>query len=164
MIVSSLYPGLGYDHVEGSFWRLKKTMKDHRRVFPDDAGYICYSCAFTEQLVKKKACRVAWEILHNISSAGMYVVHRNLDENDFKGFNLLAIDRQEYIRFKDASYNLNKIQLRTSGKDAFSYKIVYKKDGKSRYKMLHDVVAATRFKRFLQYCALKYLGKYLNTG
>lgn len=168
MIIHEKYPGLLYDHAQGSFWRLKQdsvgNLQQDRRLFPNQEGNISYFCASTRKPVKRKASVLAWEILYNSSAKDLYILHRDLDESNLKGSNLFALTRKEYIRFKDCLLNVQgAIKMQAHHSDAFTYIVYHRRGNKLKQNTFKDVVSALRFKKKMLLFSLKVLGKYLNT-
>lgn len=168
MLTNERYPGLMYDQHRGYFWRLRQNDSGEiipdRRLIPDHDGYLMYSCCVTKKPVKRKADKVLWEIVYNISADGLYFMHRNLDPNDYAAHNVVAMRREEHRKVKDALHNINGgVSIKAQENNVLSYVVKYKKDGKTRVKRCHDVVYALAFKRFVLFYSTKLLGKYANT-
>jgi hypothetical protein len=168
MLKHEKYPGLLYDHIQGSFWRLKLdsvgNLQQDRRLFPNEEGNISYFCAATRKPVKRKASVLAWEILYNCSARDLYILHRDLDESNLKGSNLFALNRKEYIRYKDCLSNVQgAIRLHPHPTDAFSYIVYHRRGNKLKQNTFKDIVSALRFKKKMLLFSLKVLGRYLNT-
>lgn len=168
LLVTDTYPGLGYCIRSGAFYRLKfvgTNLAIDRRIIPDADNNITYFCCVKQKSIKRKAANTAWEIVYNCSSAGLKVIHRNLDKSDLRGYNLMALNKRDYTQFKDALANHNGyIRMTANPKDAFGYIVRYKRAGKTRYRKMHDVVSALNFKKKIMFLSLKILGKYLNTA
>lgn len=168
MLKHEKYPGLLYDHVQGSFWRLKQdsvgNLQQDRRLFPNEEGNISYFCACTRKPVKRNASVLAWEILHNSSAKDLYVLHRDLDKSNLKGSNLFSLNRKDYIRFRDCLSNVQgAIRMQAHHTDAFSHIVFHRRGNKLKQNTFKDVVSALKFKKKMLLFSLKVLGKYLNT-
>ena len=131
---------------------------------PNSDMNLVYLCPVKGKLVKRKAARIAWEILHNSSSDGMYVIHRDLDESNLRGSNLVLVPKEEYSKIKDALLNIRgAVRVYKCKSDAFSYIVQFKMQGRTHRHRCEDVVTALRFKKKAILLSLKYVGKYLST-
>lgn len=167
MLKNDTYPGLIYCQFTGQFWRLHfqdgKLVQD-RQLLPDEDCNLSYFCAVLRKPVKKKAARIAWEIVHNISSTGLHILHLDLDEYNLRASNLKGVNKEEYKRFKDCLLNVQgAVKMKPVPTDAFSYIVQYRRDGKLHQKRCHDVVSALKFKRRVLFHSTKVLGKYVST-
>lgn len=168
MLKHEKYPGLLYDHLQGHFWRLKVdsvgNLQQDRRLFPNEEGNIGYFCAVTRKPVKKKASVLAWEFLYDYLPRDLYILYKDLDESNLKGSNLFALNRKDYIRFKDCLANVQgAIRMQAHPSDAFSHIVYHRRGNKLKQNTFKDIVSALRFKKKMLLFSLKVLGKYINT-
>ena len=166
MLTYSTYPGLMYDPSNGHFWKLRyegsDLVQDRRLIVMEE--HVSYFCPVQRKPVRKKAAKVAWEILHRIPLSDLTVIHRNFNKDDFRASNLCAISKLDYKQYKDALMNVSgTVRLKSCPKDAFSYIVQYKKDSKIVQHRCLDIVMALRFKKKVLLQSMKILGKYALT-
>lgn len=150
---------LHYDLSVGAFY-IKKNNKIVRRIFPTEEGYLIFYK--NGKRLKLKANRVALQIISDINiSDKQTVLHKNLDDSDYRLQNLKIVSRVVHNNIKEAHRNLTsalKLQPHTS--DVFSYVLSWKENGKDRIQVIHDIVIAKRLYNRLQLKYAKILSKY----
>ena len=148
---------IDYDILEGIFFILKNNIR-YRKIFPNEEGYIIFYKQ--SKRIKLKANKVAIELVQNIIvPKDKVVLHKNLNETDYRYCNLKLISKKIHNTIKESYRNLNGyLKLQPHPKDMFSYVLVWKENGKDKILVVQDIVVA---KRMLQKLQLKY-AKILN--
>ena len=146
-----------YDAIEGAFYILKNTKK-YRRLFPSEDGYLIFYK--NTKRIKLKANKVAIEFVQNITiQKDKTVLHKNLNETDYRYCNLKLISKKAFNSIKEAYKNLSGyLKLQPHSKDMFSYVLIWKENSKDKIVVVQDIVVA---KRMLSKLQLKY-AKILN--
>lgn len=150
---------LHYEILTGKFF-IKKNTELVREIFPNEEGYLLFYRQ--GKRLKLKANKVAIELTNaekiNESEA---VLHKNLDENDYRLQNLRVISKAAYLAVKEAQRNLSgALKLIPHPEDMFCYILNWKENGKDRRKVIKDVVVAKRTYHKLQLKYAKILSKY----
>lgn len=150
---------LHYEILTGKFF-IKKNSELVREVFPTEEGYLMFYRQ--GKRIKLKANKVAIELVTGDKVPDeKSVLHKNLDENDYRLQNLKIIPRQAYLAVKEAQRNLSgALKLTPHPEDMFCYVLSWKEDGKDRRKVIKDVVVAKRTYNKLQLKCAKILSKY----
>ena len=150
---------LEYELLSGSFF-IKKDNKIIRKIFPNEDGYIIFYRK--GKRIKLKANKVAMELISGESIAdNKAILHKNLDENDYRLQNLKIISRSAYLAVKEAQRNLSgALKLQPHPTDVFCYILSWKDQGKDRKSVIYDVVVAKRTYNKLQLKYAKILSKY----
>ncbi len=148
-----------YDIIEGSFFILKNNSR-YRKIFPNEDGYLVFYK--NARRIKLKANRVAIELVQNIVvQKDKAVLHKNLDETDFRYCNLKLIAKKTYNTIKESHRNLSGyLKLQPHPKDMFSYVLIWKENGKDKILVVQDIVVAKRMYNKLQLKYAKILSKY----
>ena len=148
-----------YDIIEGSFFILKNNSR-YRKIFPNEDGYLVFYK--NARRIKLKANRVAIELVQNIVvQKDKAVLHKNLDETDFRYCNLKLISKKTYNTIKESHRNLSGyLKLQPHPKDMFSYVLIWKENGKDKILVVQDIVVAKRMYNKLQLKYAKILSKY----
>lgn len=148
-----------YDIIEGSFFILKNNSR-YRKIFPNEDGYLVFYK--NARRIKLKANRVAIELVQNIIvQKDKAVLHKNLDETDFRYCNLKLIAKKTYNTIKESHRNLSGyLKLQPHPKDMFSYVLIWKENGKDKILVVQDIVVAKRMYNKLQLKYAKILSKY----
>jgi hypothetical protein len=148
---------IDYDMIDGSFFILKNNIR-YRKIFPNEEGYLIFYKQ--SKRIKLKANKVAMHLVQNIIvPKDKVVLHKNLNESDYRYCNLRIISKKTYNSVKESYKNLNGcLKLQPHYKDMFSYVLIWKENGKDKILVVQDIVVA---KRMLQKLQLKY-AKILN--
>lgn len=159
MLQNELLEMLHYDLAIGAFY-IKKNNKVVRRIFPNEDGYLIFYRS--GKRLKLKANRIAMQIITNETISDKYtILHKNLDDNDYRLQNLKVISRVTYNNIKEAHRNLSgALRLQPHSSDVFSYVLNWKENGKDRVQVIHDIVIAKRLYNRLQLKYAKILSKY----
>lgn len=146
-----------YDVLEGSFFILKNNTR-YRKIFPNEEGYLIFYK--NKKRVKLKANKLAIELVqNNIVQKDRVVLHKNLNETDYRYCNLKLISKKVHNAIKESYRNLNGyLKLQPHPKDMFSYILIWKENSKDKILVVQDIVVA---KRMLNKLQLKY-AKILN--
>lgn len=150
---------IDYDIFEGSFFILKNNTR-YRKIFPNEEGYLVFYKS--GRRIKLKANKVAIELVQNIIvQKDKSVLHKNLDENDYRYSNLKLISKKAHNTIKEAYRNLNGcLKLQPHSKDMFSYVLMWKENGKDKVVVVQDIVVAKRMFTKLQLKYAKILNRY----
>lgn len=150
---------LHYDILTGRFF-VKKNAEVVREIFPTEEGYLMFYRQ--GKRIKLKANKVAIELVTGDKvPENKSVLHKNLDENDYRLQNLKIISREAYLSVKEAQRNLSAaLKLLPHPEDMFCYILQWKEQGKDRRKVIKDVVVAKRTYNKLQLKYAKILSKY----
>jgi hypothetical protein len=148
-----------YEMLTGAFF-LKKNGKISRRIFPTEEGYLIFYR--NNRRLKLKANKVAMELINNKPIADKKtILHKNLDENDYRLQNMKIIARSTYNAIKEAHRNLSgALKLQPHPRDMFCYILSWKEDGKDRRLVVYDVVVAKRMYNKLQLKYAKILSRH----
>ena len=148
-----------YDMILGIFY-LKKNSKIIRRIFPTEEGYLIFFRNYSR--IKLKANKVAMQIVTGESiPKSKAILHKNLDETDFRYCNLKLISKKTYNTIKESHRNLSGyLKLQPHPKDMFSYVLIWKENGKDKILVVQDIVVAKRMYNKLQLKYAKILSKY----
>lgn len=148
-----------YEMLTGSFF-IKKNAKRIREIFPNEDGYLIFYR--NNQRLKLKASKVAMELITGKPiDDKKTVLHKNLDETDYRLQNLKVIVKSTYNLIKEAHRNLSgSLKLQPHPKDMFCYVLSWKQDGKDRKIVIYDIVVAKRTYTKLQLKYAKILSKY----
>ena len=164
MITDQIKNLIDYDIFEGAFYILKNNIR-YRRIFPNEDGYIIFYK--NRKRFKFKANRLAIELVQNINCTAIspqkdkVVLHRNLDENDYRCINLKLINKSTYNSIKEAYRNLSgALKMQPHAKDVFSYVLAWKENSKDKILVVQDIVIAKRLFTKLQLKYAKILNKY----
>lgn len=148
-----------YDIILGAFY-LKKNSKIVRRIFPTEEGYLIFfrDCC----RLKLRANKVAIQIVTGeIIPKSKAILHKNLDENDYRLQNLKIISKISYNKVKEAYRNLSgALKMLPHNSDVFSYVISWKEDNKEKKTVVSDIVIAKRIYAKLELKYAKILNKY----
>lgn len=150
---------LHYDLLNGKFF-IKKNSNLVREIFPNEEGYLMFYRQ--GKRIKLKANKVAIELTSASKlEDSKAVLHKNLDENDYRLQNLKVISRVSYLTVKEAQRNLSgALKLTPHPEDMFCYVLSWKEDGKDRRKVIKDVVVAKRTYNKLQLKYAKILSRF----
>jgi hypothetical protein len=150
---------INYDIFEGSFYIMKNNCR-YRRIFPNEDGYIVFYK--DNKRFKFKANKLAIELVQNISvQKDKIVLHKNLDETDYRYINLKLITKKTYNSIKEAHRNLSgALKLQPHSKDVFSYLLTWKENSKDKILVVQDIVIAKRLYTKLQLKYAKILNRY----
>jgi hypothetical protein len=150
---------IDYDIIEGSFFILKNNTR-YRKIFPNEEGYLVFYK--NARRIKLKANKIAIELVQNIVvQKDKVVLHKNLNETDYRYCNLKLISKKTHNIIKEAYRNLNGyLKLQPHPKDMFSYVLIWKENGKDKILVVQDIVVAKRMHNRLQLRYAKILSKY----
>jgi len=150
---------IDYDILTGDFFILKNN-KRYRKIFPNEDGYIVFYK--DSKRIKLKANKSAIELVQNIVvQKDKVVLHKNLNENDYRYCNLRLLSKKTYNSIKEAYRNLSGyLKIQPHQKDMFSYVLIWKESGKDRILVVQDIVVAKRMYNKLQLKYAKILNKY----
>jgi len=168
---------IDYDILTGAFYILKNNTR-YRRIFPSEDGYLIFYR--NKRRIKLKANKAAIDFVNesnqgnqsnqyntssNISDNSdiitKVVLHKNLNEDDYRYCNLRLISKKVYNIIKEAHRNLSgALKLQPHSKDVFSYVLTWKENSKDKVLVVQDVVIAKRLYNKLQLKYAKILNKF----
>ena len=150
---------IDYDAIEGAFYILKNNSR-YRRIFPSEEGYLVFYK--NTRRIKLKANKTAIDFVQNTQvQKDKVVLHKNLNENDYRYCNLKLISKKIHNAIKEAYRNLSGyLRLQPHSKDMFSYMLICKENGKDKILVVQDIVVAKRLLNKLQLKYAKILSKY----
>jgi hypothetical protein len=150
---------IDYDILTGDFFILKNN-KRYRKIFPNEDGYIVFYK--DSKRIKLKANKSAIELVQNIIvQKDKVVLHKNLNETDYRYCNLRLLSKKTYNTIKEAYRNLSGyLKIQPHQKDMFCYVLIWKENGKDRILVVQDIVVAKRMYNKLQLKYAKILNKY----
>lgn len=161
---------IDYDILTGAFYILKNNTR-YRRIFPSEDGYLIFYR--NKRRIKLKANKAAIDFvnesnqgnqcntLNNPDIITKVVLHKNLNEDDYRYCNLRLISKKVYNIIKEAHRNLSgALKLQPHSKDVFSYVLTWKENSKDKVLVVQDVVIAKRLYNKLQLKYAKILNKF----
>jgi hypothetical protein len=159
MNVTQLKETIDYDIFEGSFFIVKNNCR-YRRIFPNEEGYLIFYK--NSKRLKFKANKLAIELVQNIIvQKDKVVLHKNLDETDYRYINLKLISKKTYNSIKEAHRNLSgALKLQPHSKDVFCYVLTWKENSKDKILVVQDIVIAKRLYTKLQLKYAKILNRF----
>lgn len=112
--------------------------------------------------VKMRYNKVVWFVVHgHIPEKDEFLWHKNLNTLDCRIENLRLLDRETHLKVKEAQRNLNQyLKYYKSKKDALSYILEYRINGRPKKEVHHDLGLVQRRFRRLQLIFTKVLSKY----
>ena len=118
---------IAYDPSNGALYRVNtedNNISIIRRLLPDEDGYIF--CSTTEgKQVKRKAHNLCWYIANGDIPEGYFVLQ--VLQDNLRLDNLKLVTKEEYLKYKDAEYNLsNNILIVPEPKHTFAVKYMDK--------------------------------------
>lgn len=161
---------IDYDILTGAFYILKNNTR-YRRIFPSEDGYLIFYR--NKRRIKLKANKAAIDFVNESNQGNQYntssnsdiitkvVLHKNLNEDDYRYCNLRLISKKVYNIIKEAHRNLSgALKLQPHSKDVFSYVLTWKENSKDKVLVVQDVVIAKRLYNKLQLKYAKILNKF----
>lgn len=164
LVVSDIYPTTALDVRKGYFYRLDASGSPVRRVLSDDDGFVVVYLADAKK-TKRRPLRLAWEIINNTTVPQDHEVYaKNLNSNDYSGFNLQLIHKNEFKQLKDAIKNLEgALKLKPTENKPHGVTLMYILGGRKQKEYFEDIVTAKKAKnKILVYCT-KLVSKYTIT-
>lgn len=149
---------LTYDPVHGKLY----IKKSNRPVSPDEQNSVVVYDATSRKRYRIKFSRVCWELGNAKTLPSSHrILHKNLDENDFRLSNLVALPRNTYNKVQEAIRNLNgHLKIQPHPHDQYSYIISYQLNNINMKEIKHDIVSARQLYTKLQLKFAKILNKY----
>lgn len=161
---------IDYDILTGAFYILKNNTR-YRRIFPSEDGYLIFYR--NKRRIKLKANKAAIDFVNEANQGNQcntlnnpdiitkVVLHKNLNEDDYRYCNLRLISKKVYNIIKEAHRNLSgALKLQPHSKDVFSYVLTWKENSKDKVLVVQDVVIAKRLYNKLQLKYAKILNKF----
>ena len=149
---------LRYDPATG----ILSNVKNSRKRYPCPDGFITLYCNLTFKKYKIKAATACWELGNDQKLApSSRVLHRNLDNEDNRLVNLLAVPKNAYRKLVEARRNLSGcLRLLPHPEDQHGFLVLYIHDGMERKEVLYDIGVARRRLLALQLRFAKVLNRY----
>jgi hypothetical protein len=145
IITNDEYYNLGYDPINGSFWRIKKeesSITVIRKLIPNENNMLSCLILGAEgiYLSNRKASIAAWSISNGVTDGIVMLRH----ENDYRLSNLYLLTKSEYVMYRSAVYNSRNARITYYGE---KYRVNYRVMNKSRYETFEDEETAKVFRR-----------------
>lgn len=165
---------IDYDILTGAFYILKNNTR-YRRIFPSEDGYLIFyrnkrriklkankaAIDFVNKSNQGNQCNTSSNTSNNPDIITKVVLHKNLNEDDYRYCNLRLISKKVYNIIKEAHRNLSgALKLQPHSKDVFSYVLTWKENSKDKVLVVQDVVIAKRLYNKLQLKYAKILNKF----
>lgn len=164
--LTKVLPYVQYEPDTGMIYVLKNdpktsTLVKHKRLMPDENNSVNASINGTR--VKIKMNRFVWFILYGeILKDNETILHKDLDESNFRQNNLTKISKKVHYQILEAMKNLSgSLRIIPHPTDAFSYMIEYRKEGRLKREVLSDDSVAKKKLLQMQIKYIKFLGKYV---
>jgi hypothetical protein len=154
-----LLTNVAYDPISG----LLTNKRNNRLLIPDVDGFIYYSQTTpVKAQIKIKANRLCCLLgFGKIIEKNQRVLHKNLNENDFRLTNLAIVSSTEYKKINEARTNIDsRLRLVAHPEDQLSYFLHWREDGIDKRELILDIVVARRKLKKLQLKYSKILSKY----
>lgn len=156
------YAGCCYNPILGVFYRLNQEGKIDKPLFPDENNFIGYFCTFTKKSIRRKGINLAWEFLNKSKvPSGCVVYPKDLDWCNFKHHNPQIMHKSAYRKLKDCLHNAEYIKIIQHPTDTFVYYVRYRKDGRYRKELCHDISKALALKRKILHKSIKFISKFI---
>lgn len=126
MLTNPNYPNIAYDPDTGTVYRTYKYTKNFRKILPDEQ-YFLYANNPQGRLLRRKAHIMCWIIANGEIPDEHYVIQ--LVPDDLRLSNLKLLNKQEYIKYTDALYNLENISIKPESRK-YTYVLKYMQEGK----------------------------------
>lgn len=109
MILSRLIKGVAYDPQEGKFYKIVQIepLLIERALSVDSEGNICYKCAFSGKIMRKKAHNLAAEMILGEPLGTKKTYFKDMNPYNLRWSNIGIIEKSEYVKMKDALKNVN---------------------------------------------------------
>lgn len=158
MLTTNQFSNIAYDPDKGMLFRVqndKCTTNIIRRILPDeDNNVFCLSSDGKQ--VKRKAHNLCWIIANGEIPAEHYVLQ--LQENDLRLCNLVLLHKEDYVKYRDAEYNLSDIAIIPDKR--CTYTLRYMQEGKLASAKGLEYNAALKLRKYLTDIARDELDKY----
>lgn len=131
-----------YDSHNGALY----TRSKNRLLTADEFGMVTIYDNLTKKKFKMKYAVVCWMLAHQkVLPKDHKVLHKNLDEFDFRLRFLKAVHRDLYNRIQEAVRNLDGgLKVIQHPEDQYSYILKYQLDGVERREVIYDITAAKK--------------------
>lgn len=126
MLTTPNYPNIAYDPETGTVYRTYKSTDNLRKILPD-GQYFLYANNLQGRLFRRKAHYMCWMIANGEVPDEHYVIQ--LQPNDLRLSNLKLLNKEEYIKYTDAEYNLYNISIKIESRK-YTYVLRYMQEGK----------------------------------
>lgn len=159
MKIDILINNVKYDPATGSLFN-KNT---NRQLNPDADGFVYYSHSKpTKVQIKIKANRLCCLLgFGKEVQKSQRVLHKNLNENDYRLINLAVVTDKELIKINEARVNLeSRLKLVAHPEDQLSYFLYWRENGVEKRQLILDIVVARRRLLKLQLKYSKILSRY----
>lgn len=114
--------------------------------------------------IKVKMNKLVMCLIHGLSElpSGFVVLHKDLDEDNYRANNLQLVSKAEKKAIDEALYNLQGgLTIKPHKTDMFSYVINYKLNGRKRQEVISDQIVARRKFLRIQLKFAKMLDKFV---
>lgn len=126
MLTNPNYPNIAYDPESGTVYRTYKFSRNFRKILPD-GQYFLYANNPQGRLLRRKAHYMCWIIANGEVPDEHYIIQ--LQPKDLRLSNLKLLNKEEYIKYTDALYNLENISIKPESRK-YTYILRYMQEGK----------------------------------
>lgn len=125
-------------------------------------GWVCFKSPITLKQTKMKMNKLCFSLGYSEDvEKNQKVIHKNLDETDFRLNNLACLDPDDYKIYKEALKNLQGgVKLTPHPKDVGAYRLSWFSGGIKKTKLVEDIVVAKRLETRLKLKYSKILSRY----
>lgn len=133
-----------------------------RRLIPDDTLSLTIYDPATRKKRKLKADKLAWMLFHQKElPEGYKLFHKDLNEQNFAGYNLWAIKKEAFHEVTEALNNLEKyLKLQIHDRDMLKWVVHYKKGFAEKRETFDDLDAARVRYQDLRFEYVKIINKF----
>jgi hypothetical protein len=152
---------LHYDPVSGYLF----VKKSNRRLLPAEDGFVSIYDPLTRRAQKFKMSKLCYYLATEvIASQTDRILHKNLDDKDFRLGNLTLLSSGDFIKVKEAIRNLQgEIRITPHPVDVHSYRVHWYTSKHERIRIVGDITTAKRLELKLKLKYSKILSKYTIT-
>lgn len=156
LITNPSYPNIAYDPETGTVYRTYKSSDNIRKILPD-GQYFLYANNPQGRLLRRKAHIMCWMIANGEIPEDNYVIQAVPD--DLRLCNLKLLNKEEYIRYNDALYNIENISIKIESRK-YTYILKYMQEEKLVSVKGLEYNAALKLKSYLTGEARNYLDSF----
>lgn len=131
-----------YDSCNGALY----TKSKNRLLTPDEFGMVTIYDNESKRKFKVKYSVACWQIANNkLLPKDHKILHRNLDDFDFRARFLKAVHKDVYNKIQEAIRNLDgELKVIEHPEDQYCYILKYKLNGVKRREVISDIAAAKK--------------------
>lgn len=131
-----------YDSINGALYTVSK----NRLLNPDEFGMVTIYDNESKKKYKMKYSVACWQLANKkLLPKDFKILHKNLDEFDFRLRFLKAVHRNLYNKIQEAVRNLDGgLKIIQHPEDQYSYILKYQLEGTERREVIYDISAAKK--------------------